>query len=138
MNLQEIFDTATVGIIKQGGPASSKDTYMCAYRGEDGRKCAVGQLIPDELYTADLEGKGVHILGIPGLQEILPQVDVTDKVFSLLDDLQDTHDNAPTEETEDGVRYWTYQVVACLKELAKTHRLDASAMLEAAVEEQLV
>ena len=31
----------------------------CAYRGADGAKCAVGCLIPDELYTRDLEGHGV-------------------------------------------------------------------------------
>lgn len=28
----------------------------CAYRGFDGRRCAVGVLIPDEIYSVDIEG----------------------------------------------------------------------------------
>lgn len=28
---------------------------MCAYRGDNGRKCAVGMVIPDEDYSPDME-----------------------------------------------------------------------------------
>lgn len=34
----------------------------CAYRGEDGRKCVIGLLIPDCEYEPDLEGKIVDQL----------------------------------------------------------------------------
>jgi hypothetical protein len=32
----------------------------CAYRGDDGDKCAVGCLIPDHLYDARFEGAGIY------------------------------------------------------------------------------
>lgn len=33
---------------------------MCLYRAPDGRKCAVGLLIPDDRYCAPLEHCGAH------------------------------------------------------------------------------
>lgn len=33
---------------------------MCAYRGDGGLKCAVGCLIPDEMYSKDFEHNGVE------------------------------------------------------------------------------
>lgn len=32
----------------------------CAYRGEDNKRCAIGGILPDELYFPELEGSGVH------------------------------------------------------------------------------
>lgn len=32
----------------------------CAYRGENGLKCAIGHLIPDDLYLPQFEGTGIH------------------------------------------------------------------------------
>lgn len=54
---QETFDMAVGHLIKQGQRAISEDgTNACLYRGSEGTKCAVGALIPDELYTEEIEG----------------------------------------------------------------------------------
>lgn len=53
---QEIFDAVWNGAKAQGFERSVDAHGTCAYRGEDGRKCNAGHLIPDELYTPDLEG----------------------------------------------------------------------------------
>lgn len=57
--LQEIFDTAYLGLIAQGAPAVDSD-YSCKYRTPDGLKCAVGMLIADEHYKQDFENVPVR------------------------------------------------------------------------------
>jgi hypothetical protein len=54
MNNQEIFDTVARHIIKQGKPAVN-EYGDCKYRTADGSMCAVGVLIPDDVYTEDME-----------------------------------------------------------------------------------
>lgn len=46
---QEAFDKALFGIRAQGYLQSISENDKCAYRGEDGRKCAIGHCLPDEL-----------------------------------------------------------------------------------------
>lgn len=38
------------------------ENSLCAYRGSDGNKCVGGCFIPDELYSADMEGNTVGAL----------------------------------------------------------------------------
>lgn len=59
---QEIFDTVVKHLRQQGKLALSLDGYTCAYRGADGTKCAVGVLIPDELYSSKMEGYNLNNL----------------------------------------------------------------------------
>ena len=59
MSKQETFEKAVKGIIAQGGASASGCTSSCRYRGENGRKCAAGQLIPDDKYAEDMEGHDV-------------------------------------------------------------------------------
>lgn len=58
MDKQTLFDAAATGLIAQGEKALSEEA--CRYRavGSKGKivKCAIGQLIPDELYMPSLEG----------------------------------------------------------------------------------
>jgi hypothetical protein len=56
--LQEAFDVSTRGIIAQGGPAYEYGN--CLYRTKDGKKCAFGQLIPDEYYRFNYERRGAE------------------------------------------------------------------------------
>ena len=51
---QEIFDKVAAHLLKQGRPAREED--CCRYRTTDGLSCAVGCLIPDELYSPSFEG----------------------------------------------------------------------------------
>lgn len=57
---QEIFDLAWNGLKAQGFERSTSWTGRCAYRGDGGRKCAIGHSIPDEAYDPELEGPIEH------------------------------------------------------------------------------
>lgn len=80
MQLQDIFNRVYLGLKSQGFERSmvedevASDGVVCAYRGAEGRKCAVGHLIPDELYTELVEGHPVYVL-IEGKSIDLPDED---------------------------------------------------------------
>jgi len=62
---QEIFDKAVGGLLKQGKAArkeNEKGVNRCVYRTDDGLKCAVGQIIPDNLYQSGMEDLSVDVL----------------------------------------------------------------------------
>lgn len=54
---QETFDAVVTHLRRQGRKALRG--RKCAYRGDDGTKCAAGCLIPDDLYSPKLEGWSV-------------------------------------------------------------------------------
>lgn len=56
MNRQEVFDKVTSHLLTQNKPSEDEDKENCLYRSSEGLKCAIGCLIPDELYTPKLEG----------------------------------------------------------------------------------
>lgn len=68
MNNQEIFNKVYTHLYKQAQPALRHSDFIdgpgpaCAYRGEGGTMCAVGCLIPDDVYTPEIEGVGVSRL----------------------------------------------------------------------------
>src|SRR5690606_37517326 len=74
----------------------------CRYRGPDGLKCAVGHIIPDELYTPDLEGKLFARDGQPieCFNEIAAKLELTRDNVLLLAALQDIHDFSEPHEWE--------------------------------------
>jgi hypothetical protein len=49
ISLQETFDTVVGGLRKQG--CKSLIGNACKFRGENGTKCAIGQILPDDLYN---------------------------------------------------------------------------------------
>jgi len=57
---QQTFDIVVKGLAAQGFErALATDSYSsCMYRDDKGRKCAAGQLIPDELYNPEMEKMG--------------------------------------------------------------------------------
>ncbi len=57
MNRQEIFDRAATHLLKQMKKSTRNDT--CLYRGPRKTSCAIGCLIPDELYSKEFEGRAV-------------------------------------------------------------------------------
>ena len=60
---QEILDKAVGGLLTQNARSTlGVDSDTCMYRGAGGLKCAVGQLIPDNLYTESMENIGVRDL----------------------------------------------------------------------------
>lgn len=101
MTLQDIFDKSAVHLLTQNQRAKKHGT--CAYRGDEGLKCAVGCLIPDEHYDSVIEGCGMGgvIDPITGdtpsrkFRDVLQAsgVDTGDaKSLALLDSLQIVHD----------------------------------------------
>lgn len=89
---QAIFDRVASHLIGQGD-VSLLETGQCAYRGERGRKCAVGALIPDELYETRFEGQRVWDLYHPCGERLFAL-----KHTSLLQSLQQVHDLGPQPE----------------------------------------
>lgn len=53
--IRTYFETEAIGLAKDGNGA-------CQYRTDDGQKCAVGCLIPDEVYSTEMEWKNVTAL----------------------------------------------------------------------------
>ena len=47
-----------------GQAADEGEEPGCRYRGDNGMKCAVGALIPDDLYSPFMEGKGATALEV--------------------------------------------------------------------------
>ena len=61
MKAQAIFDKAAVHLLKQGRKSFKEGQSRCAYRGEGGNCCAIGALIPDELYHPLMDGEGAEV-----------------------------------------------------------------------------
>lgn len=99
MTAQKIFNTVVTHLHTQGKQAMGKrgNNEICLYRGRRGTSCAVGCLIPDELYSRKMEKKGVNrVFGMfPEVKKTIVGKD-QNKV-DLLGDLQNAHDDA---------RYW--------------------------------
>ena len=111
---QTIFNRVAAHLLAQGRPSLSDNEGECAYRGEDGLRCAVGCLIDDAHYSEALEGYSVQLGDVLravksslGLQHLAP------RTADLLGDLQLLHDLTPPEEWREG-----------LKELARQYDLE--------------
>ena len=60
MTDQEVFTTVARHLLKQGKKSVDLfDSCRCLYRDERDRKCAIGCLIPDDLYHATMENLNV-------------------------------------------------------------------------------
>lgn len=114
MNKQEIFDTVYKALLEQG--ESSVNNGVCAYRGPNGTKCAVGHLIPDDLYEPEFEGK--NILGIHNsILESIFQVDDINPYLTFIFDLQQAHDNTLNYH---GLEAWKRE----MKSITKSYNLE--------------
>lgn len=127
MNRQEAFDLAAKHLLAQGvksrEKADSSSPYppACAYRGEDGLKCAIGALIPDDQYSPNMENMSVSILL---RQEYCPPILKSgDLTKGFLQGLQDAHDHAHGDGDVEEFRRNLFT-------FAKQWKLDASVLEE--------
>lgn len=102
MNKQEIFDAVAIHLFKQG-VQSRAEVGPCLYRTKEGLKCAVGALIPDELYDpsmdqGDDDGTGIGWL-LRAYGDKLPKWFANNKM--LLMELQDIHDDCNAWKSDD-------------------------------------
>lgn len=95
----EAFDKVSKHLLSQKEKSIQETIvgFRCAYRGDNGLKCAIGCLIPDELYHEDMESITVIDLvkGFPEIGELFRGVDI-----NLLFELQSTHDDIDAESWE--------------------------------------
>ena len=95
--LQAAFNKAVAGVLMQGGKScmSSHNSTSCAYRGEGGFKCAVGQLLTDEQITKYnvKEGSTPEDFSEELLAEVLPGVNGP-VAEDFMEALQQAHDGA--------------------------------------------
>lgn len=102
MTNREIFDIVKNHLLAQNSQ-SLASSGICAYRGVHGAKCAIGCLIPDDIYDPIFEGMGVTDWNLvddnrPGrptaFKAVLKQIfaDADLQTHFLLRDLQGCHD----------------------------------------------
>ena len=97
MDTQQAFEMAVKHLRKQGCRSEQDGAILCRYHiPENNLKCAVGALIPYELYQESFEGRGIV--------DLIDTFDEINKLFEnvntkLLEDLQNVHDNY-------AVTYW--------------------------------
>ena len=94
MNRQEVFNTVKEHLLRQGTRSIwHYSSSTCLYRGPEGRKCAIGCLIPDEYYQPSMEG--IAIDSFRGeFDYVLSYLGVNcDDDIEFLQDLQNVHDS---------------------------------------------
>lgn len=109
--MQELFNQMVAGLASQGWKQSIQydiptvdqtKVDVCMYRGPDGRKCAIGWLIPDERYKKRMEGKPITsiIYALPDF------INITDAMKVTLAELQQLHDNAKSGELKEAFQLY--------------------------------
>lgn len=89
---QQTFDTVVSHLRKQ--KARSSTDVGCAYRGAGGMKCAVGVLIPDNLYHPEMEQR------LCVQDQVRPTLEHLEHDILLCRDLQQAHDCYQPSEWE--------------------------------------
>lgn len=115
---QQAFDRAAARIWRQGGPSFSPASGMCQYRGPNGRRCAVGEFLPNRSYRRELEGKGACTLARDGL---VPEIS-DDAHCDFYTELQDCHDDCAPVRPRSFFRHYERS----MRGLARHHGLSAA------------
>lgn len=111
---QSAFEAAALAVIKQGYPSMDKHGN-CLYRGPNGRKCHLGQLIPDELYD-------VLVYESDTAQDLVKKIpEMADLDAGFLASCQSAHDGS-SEFLETFVKDYINR----LRNVASAYDLDAS------------
>ena len=114
---QSIFNKVARALLTQG-VRSVDETGRCAYRGEGGRRCAVGHLMPDRVYSPNFENVYAGNL----TEDVLVAMGC-DSHRELLCELQSAHDDSATRTGKLG-RSWK----AHMRAIAKNHNLSATVL----------
>lgn len=107
---QVAFDQIWEYFVVQGNP-QSEERQSCKLRTVSGKRCAIGLLIPDELYKSEMEGEAAQDLTTkhPQLEPHLPE-----SLFSIA--LQEAHDE-PSSET------FSQEIEIHLRQVAQDYKL---------------
>jgi hypothetical protein len=126
MTPQEILDTVARHLFAQGRPARDPVSGSCQYRTSDGLKCAVGALIPDEMYRPEMDTIWCSVAS-----EIVDEFDLPSWMrenVSLLNDLQKVHDTVNILGSVTNRSPWnsTSQMRDALRRVASSHGLSTT------------
>ena len=89
---RDVFEFIKNHLLTQGQRSIMEDEATCAYLGTDGKKCAVGALIREDIYHSSIEEKPVnHSLVRSAVTKSVPNWIIN---LELLGELQSIHDNA--------------------------------------------
>jgi hypothetical protein len=95
---REVFDKVKEHLLAQGRRAQASGAGLnCAYRNEEGLKCAVGCLIADEHYGSFLEGRALVGGASCVVAAALRKSGAQEDAFPMLIRLQQLHDNQLVE-----------------------------------------
>lgn len=100
MTRQQIFTKVKNHLLSQNAKAMGKYA-TCMYRTAEGLKCAIGCLIPDDVYTRNIEHKTVDLL-CSGVVKDFDYLKQFDKSF--LRRLQVIHDNVDVKNWENELK----------------------------------
>ena len=93
LNKQQVFDQIAEHLLTQSSKSHQSfnncEKYRCAYRGDEGLKCAIGALIPDEEYKPGMETKAVASLAV----EFFPSPLIDKSTTDFLQTFQTIHDS---------------------------------------------
>ena len=113
MTPQEMFDKAYLGVIAQGCK-SEKTNGECAYRGQNGSKCGIGHLIPDDLARAWDDRTNSSIAHIRSTKAYpIPDFIVNNRPLACA--LQDAHDRCDNTDFVKEFKYRMSKVAADFK-----------------------
>lgn len=114
MTMQEAFDAIVLHLKKQGR-ATDYAGGPCRYRTEDGRRCAIGFLIPDDFYRREMEGIPARVIARWDLGDAL------NYPVDFLNDMQRFHDTKAFWNT---AGCFSGSGIAQLTLIARRHNLD--------------
>jgi len=98
MTVAEIIDFTKTALLAQGKRAFDTNTHTCLYRGPENTRCAIGLLIPDDMYLPNMEQRQVEILlqEYSQLKPVLLPSDLDEESGTrFLQQLQRIHDDWP-------------------------------------------
>lgn len=117
MTMQQVFDIAAPALLAQGKESmrrrnpDAEDDFsiglVCAYRGDNGLKCAIGHIIPDSIYNVDMEGRAVMEVYTmyPEFKTLLTgEGEWEVNMASFLEALQSVHDNYEPNKWDQALR----------------------------------
>lgn len=79
MNKQKVYDDVCAHLIAQNS-RSLDENHFCVYRSAEGKKCAVGGIMPDHIYNSNMESKTVFS------HRLIPLLDYLDCEYSKNED----------------------------------------------------
>jgi hypothetical protein len=92
MNRQDIYNKVRKHLLTQQEQSFCDDGETCAYRNSKGLKCAIGALIPDELYSVSWETMGIAEVLISNKRLLVHFEVECDADVDFLESLQNVHD----------------------------------------------